>query len=60
MSTSNIVSVEPIPEEFAVRVTFQTRRGTRTYQYTGASVAAIIMGEDPIGYGGELVEVKEG
>jgi hypothetical protein len=71
MSTSNIIAVEPVIEgdiPMGVKVTFQTRRGTRTYFYDVMSIGLgavtnVMEGNsisfDPQGYPGTLVESNE-
>jgi hypothetical protein len=63
MSTSNIISIEPVLAgeiPVGVEVTFRTKKGTRTYLYNALSaVTAILQGEDPIRFGGILIEQNE-
>jgi len=63
MSTANIRSIEPVIVEdvpIGVKVTFQTKKGTRTYLYNGASIAvSILRGEDPVRYAGILIDSNE-
>jgi hypothetical protein len=63
MSTSNIVSITPVLAgdiPVGVEVTFSTKKGTRTYFYSGVTVAAAILkGEDPIVYAGSLTSKDE-
>ena len=63
MSIENIIRIEPVIVEgipIAAKVTFRTKRGTRTYLYDGLSVAAAILeGQDPIEYAGTLIEQDE-
>ena len=63
MSTSNITAIEPIMAgeiPVGVEVTFKTKKGSRTYLYSGVTViAAILDGDDPFKYAGVLVERDE-
>jgi len=57
MSTSNIIGIEDksidgeIPTPI-VEVTFQARRGARTYRYIGPAALAILAGADPAQFPG--------
>jgi hypothetical protein len=59
VSKANITSKEKLANG-AVRVTFETHDGERTYEYKGSSARAINKGTDPAALtGGRLIEHKK-
>jgi len=59
MSKKNILSKDKVDNN-TVRVTFENPDGTRTYEFKGSSMRAIMRGKDPAALtGGRLVEHKK-
>jgi hypothetical protein len=55
MSKANILKKEKMPDG-KVRLTFETDKGTMTYEYGGSSARAVNRGTDPSGLsGGRLI-----